>query len=106
MLLKTLDEPIDEYVPNSHIINEFEEVLDAMVYELYFGDEFREKNIEFIKYAKEDYEELGDIEEKQKIEIILNAYKTLSQTKNKIRNNLMLMWIDLPDLITPIGRSL
>ena len=37
MLLKTLDEPINEYVPNSHIINEFEEVLDAMVYELYEG---------------------------------------------------------------------
>ena len=107
MLLKTLDTPINEYVPNSHIIYKFEKVLDAMVYELYFKEEFESKNIEFISYAKEDYQAIEKIEDESKqIEIVLNAYDTLSQTKNKIRNNLILMWIDLSDLITPIGRSL
>ncbi|RLA76829.1 MAG: hypothetical protein DRG30_01870 [Epsilonproteobacteria bacterium] len=102
MLLKTLDNQIDEYVPNSQIIKSFEEVLDAMVYELYFKEEFEDKNIEFIKYAKEDYMPLDE----DKIKTILDSYNILCETKNKIRNNLILMGIRLSDLILPIKRSI
>jgi hypothetical protein len=102
MLLKTLDKPINEYVSNEHIAKSFEEVIDAMVYELYFKEEFESKNIVFIKYAKEDYQPLND----NKIKTIQNAYEILSQTKNKIRNNLILIGIDFPDLILPIKKSI
>ena len=73
-----------------------------MVYELYFGEEFESKNIEFVKYAKEDYGELKE----NNTEIVLNAYQTLTQTKNRIRNNLILIGIEFPDLILPIKRSI
>ena len=102
MLLKILDKPINKYVSNEHIVNSFEEVLDAMVYELYFKEEFESKDIEFIEYAKEDYGELKEND----TEIVLNAYRTLIQTKNKIRNNLILIGIEFPDLILPIKRSI
>jgi len=115
MLLKTLDEPINEYVPNSHIVNKFEEVIDAMVYELYFKEEFEntlirfEKEsgyIKFIEYAKKDYASIEGLDKDKSIEIIHQSYQTLREPYNKIRNNLILIDIHFRELIIPIKDSL
>ncbi len=107
--------PINEYVPNSHIINKFEEVLDAMVYELYFGDEFGSKPIQFekesgyikfIEYAKKDYASIEGLDEIKSIERIHQSYQTLREPYNKIRNNLILIDIHFRELIVPIKESL
>lgn len=111
MLLKTLDEPINEYVPNSHIVNQFEEVLDAMVYELYFKEEFEAKeiqyekekgHIEFISYAKKDYPSIDNLDENEAIEVIQNSYKKVREPYNRIRNNLILIDIEFSEFIKPI----
>ena len=115
MLLKTLDKPINEYVPNSHIILQFEEVIDAMVYELYFKEEFESKLIQFekekgyikfIEYAKEDYASIEGLDEVESIEVIHQSYQTLREPYNKIRNNLILIDIHFPEFIKPIKESL
>ncbi|MFK5976737.1 MAG: TaqI-like C-terminal specificity domain-containing protein [Sulfurovum sp.] len=107
MLLKTLDTNIDKYADNENIIKyHFEEVLDALVYELYFKDEFKDKNIEFLKYAKEYFKPIDNLEDEEKIETIHKSYLLLIERHNKIRNNLELMTIRLKDLILPIKRSL
>ena len=115
MLLKTLDKDINEYVSNEHIVKSFEEVLDAMVYELYFKEEFESKliqfekekgHIKFIEYAKEDYASIEGLDEVQAIEVMQQSYKTLKEPYNKIRNNLILVDIEFPDLIRPIKESL
>jgi adenine-specific DNA-methyltransferase len=81
---------------------QFEEVIDAMVYELYFEEDFRAAEIEFIKYATRDFPPIEGLETQAKIKVIHNAYQTLRQKDNEIRNNLKLMDIRLEELIMPI----
>jgi hypothetical protein len=107
MYLKTLDTDIDKYATNENIIKyHFEEVLDALVYELYFKDEFQDKDIEFLKYAKEYFKPIDNLDDKDKIKTIHKSYLLLTERNNEIRNNLELMTIRLKDLILPIKRSL
>ena len=115
MLLKTLDKPINEYVSNEHIVKSFEEVLDGMVYELYFKEEFESKLIQFekekgyirfIEYAKEDYASIDGLDELEAIEVIGESYKRLKEPYNRIRNNLILLSIHFKELIKPIMESL
>lgn len=94
--------PINDFVPNSHIAQLFEEVIDALVYELYFEEDFRKAGIEFMKYAQRDFKSIEGKGEKEKIEIIHKAYQTLREKNNEIRQNLKLMDTRLADLIMPI----
>ena len=94
---------INPHVPNSHLIQLFEEVIDAMVMELYFEEDFNNAGIAFIKYAERDFKSIERLKtEKEKIETIHQAYQTLRQKDNEIRNNLKLMDIKLADIVMPI----
>ncbi|MEA2018225.1 MAG: Eco57I restriction-modification methylase domain-containing protein [Campylobacterota bacterium] len=106
MYLKTLNTNIDKYADNGNIIKyHFEEVLDALVYELYFTKEFQDKDIEFLKYAKEYFKPIENLSDEEKINTIHNSYLSLTEQHNEIRNNLELMTIRLKDLILPIKRN-
>lgn len=93
---------INPHVPNSHIAQLFEEVIDAMVMELYFKEDFEKAGIEFTKYAERDFESIEGKSEKEQIEIIHRAYQKLREKDNEIRNNLKLMDIKLADIVMPI----
>lgn len=94
--------PINPHVSNSHIAQLFEEVLDAMVMELYFKEDFEKTGVEFIKYAERDFESIEGKEESSQIEIIHNVYQKLRKKDNEIRNNLKLMDIKLAEIVMPI----
>ncbi len=100
--LKMASLEINSHVPNSHIAQLFEEVIDAMVMELYFKEDFENAGIEFIKYAERDFESIEGKSEKEQIEIIHLAYQKLREKDNEIRNNLKLMDIKLADIVMPI----
>lgn len=93
---------INPHVPNTHIAQLFEEVIDAMVMELYFKEDFEKAGIEFIKYAERDFESIEGKPETEQIEIIHRAYQKLREKDNEIRNNLKLMDIKLADIVMPI----
>ncbi len=94
---------INPHVPNSHMVQLFEEVIDAMVMELYFEDDFKKTGIAFIKYAERDFKPIEHLKtEEEKIEVIHEAYQKLRQKDNEIRNNLKLMDIKLADIVEPI----
>jgi hypothetical protein len=94
--------PINEYVPNNHLVQVFEEVIDALVYELYFVEDFKKAGISFMKYAERDFKSIEGKSEKEAIKIIHAAYQTLREKDNEIRQNLKLMDTRLADLIMPI----
>lgn len=104
------DNQINPHVPNSHIAQFFEEVIDAMVMELYFEDDFKKAGIEFVKYAEHDFKPIEHLKTEEdlpagqvgKIELIHEAYQKLRQKNNEIRNNLKLMDIKLADIVMPI----
>ncbi|MCW3805731.1 Eco57I restriction-modification methylase domain-containing protein [Plebeiibacterium marinum] len=93
---------LNEFVPNSHISEIFEEVIDAMVFEVYFPEEFKKAGISFITYAERDFESIEGKQEEEQREIIHNAYQKLREKDNEIRNNLKAMKIELRDLLMPI----
>ena len=97
---------IDEYVPNSHIIELLKEVVDAMVMELYFKSDFEREGIEFIKYVERDFKPIDDLPENKKIEIIRETYQKLREKENEIRNNLKLMDTRLSEIVMPIKSSI
>ncbi len=100
--ITTTKKEISNHVPNSYIAQLFEEVIDAMVMELYFKEDFENEGIEFIKYAERDFESIEEKDEQEQIEIIHNAYQKLREKDNEIRNNLKLMDIKLADIVMPI----
>ncbi|MFN8436404.1 MAG: TaqI-like C-terminal specificity domain-containing protein [Cytophagales bacterium] len=103
MFIKSVaDININEHVPNSHIVQLFEEVIDAMVFELYFEEDFKKADIAFIKYAERDFESIEGKSEEEAIKIIHSAYQKLREKDNEIRNNLQLMDSRLHDLVMPI----
>lgn len=102
LLAYTTKKSINEHVSNNHVIQLFEEVIDALVYELYFDEDFKKAGIEFMRYAQRDFKSIEGKDEKESIAIIEKAYQTLREKDNEIRNNLKLMDIKLADLIMPI----
>lgn len=102
MFLSSLKENLNNHVSNSHIAQHFEEVIDAMVMELYFKEDFEKAGIAFIHYAERDFESIEGKSEPEQIEIIHRAYQKLREKDNEIRNNLKLMDIKLADIVMPI----
>ncbi|MGI8544467.1 MAG: hypothetical protein ACR2MD_13470, partial [Aridibacter sp.] len=104
LFLKETDEAeqVNENVPNSRLVEQFEEVIDALVYELYFEEDFRQAEIEFLKYATRDFPPVDGLERAAKIKTVNAAFERLRRTDNEIQTNLKLMEVRLADLITPI----
>ncbi|NBA74110.1 DNA modification methylase [Emticicia sp. ODNR4P] len=93
---------IFESIPNSHISEAFEEVIDALVFELYFPEEFAEKGIEIEKYAQDIFKPIDNLSEEEQIKAIQEAYQTLREKNNPLRNQIKLMKIELKELLLPI----
>lgn len=104
--LNSIEEQVNAHVPNSHISEKLEDVIDALVMELYFSDDFNSANIEFARYAARDFKPIDGVTDKGKIlDIIHSAYQKLRERENEIRNNLKLMDIKLSDIVGPIKAS-
>lgn len=102
LLTKNLTKIINEQITNTHISEAFEEVIDALVFELYFPEEFAEKGIEIEKYAQEIFKPIDGLSEEEQIKAIQVAYETLREKDNPLRNQIKLMKIELKDLLLPI----
>jgi len=101
-LLNTSLKQLNDFVPNTHIAETFEEVIDAMVMELYFKEDFEREGIEFIKYAERDFKSIEGLAESEQIKVIHEAYQKLREKENEIRNNLKLMDTRLNEIVMPI----
>lgn len=102
LVINELSLNINEHVSNNHISLLIEDVIDAMVMEIYFKEDFEKTGIEFIKYAARDFESIKEKSESERIEIIHRAYQKLREKDNEIRNNLKLVDIKLADIVMPI----
>lgn len=93
---------IEDFIPNKHISESFEEVIDALVFELYFPEEFAEKGIAIEKNAKDIFKPIEGLSEDEQIKAIKEAYETLREKDNPLRNQIKLMKIELKELLLPI----
>jgi hypothetical protein len=103
MQIKSLssDIVIDQYVDNEVIARQFENVIDALVYELYFSDEFKQANISFVDSVLRDFQIIS-VNTENVVHVILDTFTKLRNMDNDIRNNLKYMSIKLESLLAPI----
>lgn len=103
LIIKSLpsDIIIDQYVDNDVMARQFENVIDALIYELYFSDEFAQENISFVDSVLRDFQIISAKTESV-VQIILDTFTKLRSMDNDIRNNLKYMSIKLESLLAPI----
>ncbi len=81
-------EKINEYVSNDHLVQSFEEVINACVYELYFAQHMKEKQIDVLRFAKDLIKPISEV--KDKATVINEVYSKLKEPSNEIRNRMLL----------------
>jgi hypothetical protein len=99
------EQKTNEYVSNEHIIQSFEDVINACVYELYFTEHMKEKQIDVLRFAKDLIKPIGKNEKpKGKTEIINSVYSKLKEPSNEIRNRMMLFATRSENILLPIQK--
>jgi hypothetical protein len=99
------DQKINEYVSNEHIVQSFEEVINACVYELYFDEHMKEKEIDVLRFAKELIKPINKLEKgKEKMGMINSVYSKLKEPSNEIRNRMLLFASRSENILLPIQK--
>ncbi len=103
LIIKSLssDVIIDQYVDNDVIARQFENIIDALVYELYFSNDFIQANISFVDSVLRDFQIISANNENI-VHIIKDTFTKFRSIDNDIRNNLKYMSIKMESLLAPI----
>lgn len=104
--IKKYDDRISPYTPNDHMAANFEEIIDACVYELYFKEHMQEKEITVIKEVTELLKPIDNLDEitqaKNIISIINKVYDEYKSTDNIIRRRILDFPVKSADIINVI----
>jgi len=101
-LKANIEDKINDYVSNEHIVQSFEEVINACIYELYFSDHMKEKEIDVLRFAKDL---IKPIEKPEKAKDVINTvYSKLKEPSNEIRNRMMLFATRSENVLLPIQK--
>lgn len=104
--IKKYSERISPYTPNDHMAANFEELIDACVYELYFKEYMEEKGLTVLKEVNQLLKPIDHLDEKtqaEKIVKIINAiYDEYKSTDNIIRRRILDFPVKSPDIINVI----
>jgi len=102
LFIKKQKAPILEKVSNETISRIFEDVVDQMVYELYFEDHMMEQKIDVMQFINfEDITKLSS--ESDRVNLIQKKYYEFNQKDNELRNRLLLSYTRSPDIIKRIN---
>lgn len=104
--IKKQEQIISPYTPNSHMATNFEELVDACVYELYFKEHMVEKEIDVLQFVTpllQPIDSLNEETEKQKIDVLINrVYDQYKATDSPIRQRMLQFPVKSPDIINVI----
>jgi len=104
--IKKQEQIISPYTPNSHMATNFEELIDACVYELYFKEHMEEKKIDVLQYVTpllQPIDHFNEETEKQKIDVLINrVYDQYKATNSPIRQRMLQFPVKSPDIINII----
>ena len=104
--IKKYADRISPYTPNDHMAANFEELIDACVYELYFKEHMQEKEITIIKEVTELLQPIDALDEKTQvtkiIRIINKVYDEYKSTDNIIRRRILDFTAKSADIINVI----
>ena len=93
-----------ESISNEIVSRFFEDVLNMMVYELYFEKHMKENKIDVLQFVNfVDINQLETFEEKR--DVIQREYYKLKEKDNPIRNRILLAPVHSPNIIKRINES-
>ena len=101
LYIKSKNNSINLYVDNDVIIRQYEEIIDALFYELYFSEDFNKANISFSLDVLNCFEPLKDSRSENST-IINNSFERLRSMDNSIRSNIKYMHVVLDSILSPI----
>lgn len=93
---------VDEYVEKEAIIRQFENIIDALLYELYFPVEFKQVDISFVDPVLSSFTPIDSKNNQEAVDTIRISFAQFRDMNNRIRNNLKYMSIKLESLLAPI----
>lgn len=102
------DFKVNELVKNEIIAKYFEEVIDGCVFDLYFTDYMRTKNLDITQLVEKEITKITDLsdfstmDDKLKSEIIWKLYEILSHPDHPVKNRILKFPISSPDILKPI----
>lgn len=97
--------PVNQYTDNASIATVFEDVVNMMVYELYFEEHMKQEEIDVLQFVNvKSFPALAK-DEKANAEIIGKVYKWLQEQENPIRNRVILSNIRSKDIIRRINST-
>ena len=104
--IKKYHDRISLYTPNVHMAKNFEELLDACVYELYFTQHMHEQGITVVNEVTELLLPIDSFDEKNDskkiIEIINKVYDEYKSNDNVIRRRILDFPVKSPEIINII----
>ena len=104
--IKKYSERVSPYTPNDHMAANFEELVDACVYELYFKEHMEEKSLTVLKEVNQLLKPIDHLDEKtqadQIVKIINAVYDEYKSTDNIIRRRILDFPVKSPDIINII----
>lgn len=80
----------------------FEEIIDALVLEIYFKEEFKKGNIEILKFAQSEVSNPEKPNKKFEVSSLIEIFERIQEKKNPLRNQIKLMKLELKQLLLPI----
>ena len=99
----------DEYTPNIHeavgndfVGDYFQEIIDGCVYELFFREHMKEREIDIIRFAYDYIKPITGLTHEEQYKIIQNAFISIKMNNNQIRSRLMDFIAKSPDVLKPI----
>lgn len=98
-------ESVNPYVSNLSVVPVFENVLNMLVYELYFSEHMKELDVDVLRFVTNDrFIPINSVENKAKH--LGNIYNWLQEKENPIRNRVILADIKSKDVINIINSSI
>ena len=81
----------------------FENLLDFMVLELYFEEEFHAKDIHILSHIEKEIKPIEHLQsDKEKAAVIREVYQKLSNPDHEVNRQIRRMHEELPDIVGPI----
>lgn len=90
LFIRKEKEPVLESKSNEDLSNRFEEIIDMMVYELYFEEEMKAKELDVLHFINEKaFPDIIEMKPEEKKNTIQKVYYELQQKDNQIRNRIL-----------------
>jgi adenine-specific DNA-methyltransferase len=103
LFLRNIHSPqVLEAVPNEHIAQFVEKVINGCVFELYFKEHMNEKEIDIFQFVEAEIQPIAGKLEIEAASIIKNTYELWREHKSQVRNRLLLFSTRSQDIILKI----